>query len=176
MSSENSTPLLLPWFALKVRSSGEARVKSFLDHKGYDIFLPTYVESRKYSDRIKKIDAPLFPGYLFCRLDVEKRLPVLKTPGVDSVIGVAGNPQPIDESEIDAIRRVVQSGASAIPWPYLRAGDIVEIQFGSLSGLRGILLNIRGKDRLILSVNLLQRSISVEIDRTWVRPHTTTRK
>lgn len=161
---------LYPWYAIAVRTGGESRVKRALEQKVADIFLPTHTVCRRYSDRIKRVDAALFPGYLFGRLDVIRRLPILTTPGVVSIVGLAGAPQPIEQSEIAAIQRVVQSGASAIPWPYLRTGDRVTIGFGALAGLTGILMKSRGLDRLVLSVHLLQRSISVEIDRAWVEP------
>lgn len=160
----------LPWYAVQVRTNAEQRLRNALSQKGYQVFLPTYLECRQYSDRVKKIDAPLFPGYLFCRLDADRRLPILTTPGVHSIVGQGGIPQPVEESEISDIQRALNSGASAIPWPYLRAGDSVEIKMGAFTGLHGVLVNVRGIDRLVLSIHLLQRSIAVEIDRTWVRP------
>lgn len=159
-----------PWYAVKVRVSGELKVKQALERKGYEIFLPTHRECRWYSDRIKKVDAALFPGYLFCRLDIDHRLPLLTTSGVESIVSVCGHPEPIEEAEIAAVQRVAGSKASAIPWPYLQTGDTVTIEFGSLAGLTGILVRSRGSEQLVLSVHLLQRSIAVEIDRTWIRP------
>lgn len=159
-----------PWYALKVRAGAEPRVKTALENKGYDVFLPTWLDHRRYSDRIKKVEAPLFAGYLFCRLDVIHRLPVLTTSWVDSIVGFGGEPCPIDETEIAAIQRVVDSGSSLTPWPYLREGETVRIQFGPFTGLEGYVLRADGKKRLILSVHLLQRSIAVELDRTNVRP------
>src|SRR5258708_5307579 len=104
--TDGSPPL---WYAFKVRTSGELRVRAALEYKGYETFLPTQLEVRKYTDRLKKIDAPLFPGYIFSRLDVSKRLPLLTTPGVESIISMAGVPQPIPEQEIEAVRNVVES-------------------------------------------------------------------
>ena len=163
---------LWPWYALHVRTRGEAKLKTALESKGFTTFLPTYTESRKYSDRVKKVAAPLFPGYLFCRMDVTKRLPLLMTPGLHSIVGNMGVPQAIDEKEIDAIRRVVGANIAAVPWPYLKAGDRVVVQYGSLAGVEGALVrDVRG-DKLVLSVHLLQRSISLEIERDWVKPLT----
>jgi transcription antitermination factor NusG len=169
-ANSNSEVRRHPWYALKVRSGGEAKVTLALDQKGYTTFLPTHVECRQYSDRIKKLDVALFPGYLFCRLDVNRRLPLLTTPGVESLVSLGGRPQAIEETQIDAIRCVVDSGAHAIPWPYLREGDEVTIKFGALAGLTGWLVRFRGSDRLVLSVHLLQRSICIEIDRSWIYP------
>lgn len=159
-----------PWYALKVRTGAEPRVKTALENKGYDIFLPTWLDCRRYSDRIKKVQAPLFSGYLFCRLDVLHRLPVLTTSWVDSIVGFGGEPSPIEEHEVAAIQQVVDAGASLTPWPYLRESERVRIQFGPFTGLEGFVLRADGKERLILSVHLLQRSIAVEIDRTHIRP------
>jgi len=160
----------LPWYAVKVRAGAEPRIALALEHKGFPIFLPTWTEPRPYSDRIKRVQSALFPGYLFSRLDTEHPLRLVTTPGVDCIVSMAGTPTPIDQSEIDAIIRVTQSGACLEPWPYLKTGDKVAIQFGALSGLEGVLVHSRSRDRLILSVHLLQRSLSVEIDRSWVRP------
>ncbi len=145
-------------------------MRTLLERKEYEIFLPTYQEVRKYSDRMKKIDAALFPGYLFCRMDVTRRLPILKTPGVHGILGADGEPTPIPEAEIVAIQRVIGSGARVGPWPFLKAGDVVRVERGAFAGVTGILVTERGVDRLILSVEMLQRSVSVEIDRTWIRP------
>lgn len=162
--------LIHPWYALQVRTGNESRVKYALEGKGCEVYLPTYVDCRQYTDRIKKVAAPLFPGYLFCRLDVEDRQPVLTTPWVMSIVGFGGIAFCVDESELSAIRTVTTSGLLAKPWPYLREGDKVRVEFGALAGAEGLLVRTRGEDRLVLSVDLLQRSISVEIDRSWVKP------
>jgi transcription antitermination factor NusG len=158
------------WYAFKVRTGGELRLRTSLERKGFRIFLPTYLEVRKYSDRLKNVDAPLYPGYLFSRLDAADRLPILATPGVESVVSIGGVPQPVDDSEIEGILRVVDSGSCALPWPFLRVGDRVRIVHGPLSGVEGFLVRARNKDRLVISCNLLQRSISVEMDRTYIKP------
>lgn len=159
-----------PWYALKVRARGEAQIRTALERKSYETLLPTYKEPRQYSDRVKTIDAPLFPGYLFCRMDVTRRLPVLTTPGVDYILSINGEPDPLPEHEIAAIERLVHSGANARPWPFLKSGNRVRVERGSFSGVEGILVSERGSDRLILSISMLERSVSLDIDRTWIRP------
>lgn len=159
-----------PWYALQVRTGGEPTSKLILERKGYPVFLPANLDARRYSDRIKKVKAPLFPGYLFCRLDPAFRVQILQTPGVQSIVGIGGSPTAIDESEIEAIRIAVSSGSTTQPWDYLKTGDQVRIDFGAMSGLTGILVRSQGTDRLVLSVTLLQRSIAVEINRDWVTP------
>jgi transcription antitermination factor NusG len=163
-------PLGLPWFALQVRARYESMVATSIGGKGYEYFLPSYWSSRKWSDRTKKIELPLFPGYLFCRFDPLKRLPILESPGVLSIVGVGKNPVPVEETEIDAIRRLAASGIALEPWPYLKVGQKVRIERGALSGLEGILQSFKGRQRIVVSVSLLQRSVAAEIDGDWVVP------
>jgi transcription antitermination factor NusG len=116
--------------------------------------------------------APLFPGYIFCQFDAQKRLPILVTPGVVSVVGRGRIPVPIEDSEIAAIQTVVSSGFHAEPWPYLGIGQRLRIEDESLNGLEGILINFKGRQRIVVSVSLLRRSVALEIDRSRVRPTT----
>lgn len=157
-----------PWFALQVRSRFEQGVAEHLDGKGYDLFLPLYKCRKRWSDRIKEVEAPLFPGYLFCRFNAQDRLPILKTPGVLQIVGTNRVPIAVDEREIQAIQTMVASGMPNQPWPFLSAGDRVRIESGPLSGLEGILVEFKGNHRLVLSVSLLQRSVAVEIDSAFV--------
>ena len=160
----------LPWFALQVRTRFEKNVASFLSGKGYEWFLPTYPSRRRWSDRVKELDLPLFPGYLFCRFNPLERLPILKTPGLISIVGTAGTPTSVDASEIAALRTLVDSDLPRQPWPFLKVGQRVRIECGALAGLEGILLQVKGRDRIILSVSLLQRSVAAEIESSWVTP------
>lgn len=160
----------LPWFALKVKARRELQVSDALRGKELEAFVPTVRECRKYSDRIRKVDAPLFPGYLFCRLNPSHRLPVLTTPGVEYILGSNGQLQAVPESEIGALQRLVSEGAHAKPWPYLKDGDRVRVEFGSFAGVEGLVVREGQSDRLVLSVTVLQRSVALEIDRTWIRP------
>lgn len=159
-----------PWFALKVRARGESLVDKALQGKSYETFLPTCQECRPYSDRIRKLESALFPGYLFCRFDPEHRLPIVTTPGVHDIVRMGESPAPLDDSEIAALQKIVSSPLAAKPWPYLKSGDRIRVEFGSLAGVEGLLVREKGADRLVLSVTILQRSVSVEIDRTWTRP------
>src|SRR5271168_1307244 len=95
------------WYAIRVRSKFERAVSASLSGKGYDEYLPLYHSRRKWSDRSKDLDLPLFPGYLFCRFDVDVRLPILVTPGVISIVGTGRIPVAISDQEIDAIRAVI---------------------------------------------------------------------
>jgi transcription antitermination factor NusG len=158
----------LPWFALQVRARYEQSAADHLDGKGYEWFLPLYKCRKRWSDRIKEVESPLFPGYLFCRLNPQDRLPILKTPGVIQIVGSNRVPIAVDENEILGIQRMIASGIPNQPWPFLAAGDRVRIESGPLSGLEGILVEFKGNHRLVLSVSLLQRSVAVEIDSAFV--------
>jgi transcription antitermination factor NusG len=158
------------WYALHVKPRFEKYVTGQLSGKGYDTFMPSYVSKRKWSDRVKPLVIPLFPGYVFCRFNVNTRLPILVTPGVMAVVGVGKAPVAIEDSEIVAIQRVIDSGLPAQRWPYLNCGEMVRVEAGPLEGLSGIVVRMKGTDRLIVSVSLLMRSVSVEIDRKFVKP------
>jgi len=138
--------------------------------RGYEEFSPSYTVERRWSDRKKEIEQFLFPGYVFCRVDPQNRLPVLSAPGVVGLVGCGKIPVPIPEDEIERIRRMVQSGLLVSPWPFLEAGQTVLIERGPLTGIEGVLEEVKGKCRLVVSISLLRRSVSAEVDRHWVRP------
>src|SRR5262245_36295428 len=158
------------WYALHVKPRFEKHVERHLFEKGYEVFLPAYESTRRWSDRVKSLSLPLFPSYLFCRFDINSRLPILITPGVNSVVGIAKTPVAVEEAEIAAIRHILDSGVPTEPWPYLRAGQEVRVEDGPLAGLTGIVIRDKGADRLVVSVTLLMRSVSVEIGRHSVKP------
>jgi transcription antitermination factor NusG len=154
------------WFAIQVRTRWERSAATLVAAKGYEVFLPIYQSKRHWSDRVREVSAPLFPGYLFCRFDVQKRLPILVTPGVIGVVGRGRIPVPVEESEILSIKQIVSSGVTAEPWPYLEVGQRVRIENHALRGLEGILIGHRGNQRVVVSVSLLQRSVALEIERS----------
>ncbi len=158
------------WFAIQARLRYENFVAAWLRDKSYECFLPTYWCRRQWSDRIKDLELPLFPGYLFCRFNPQDRLPILRTPGLISIVGIAQNPVPVDEAELAAVRALVSSGLPHQPWPYVNIGQRVRIQYGALSGLEGILQSFKGRHRIVVSVSMLQRSVATEIDIAWVAP------
>ena len=162
------TSPLYPWFALQVRARQESGVGDQLSGQGYERFLPMYKVRKRWSDRIKEVEAPLFPGYLFCRFNPHDRLPILKTPGVIQIVGFKEGPTAVDEAEIRSIQTLVAAGVPHQPWPFLSAGDRVRIDSGPLVGLEGILTEVKRSHRLVLSVTLLQRSVAVEIDSALV--------
>jgi transcription antitermination factor NusG len=145
-----------PWFAILTKTGREKGATLLLENSGFECCLPVGKSIRKWSDRNKEMEVPLFPGYFFCRMNPNDRLPVLKTP------------IPVEEQEIAAIQRAGRSGLTTMPWPYLRVGQVARINDGPLRGMSGIVVRIKTGLKLVLSVNLLQRSIAVEIDRNWI--------
>lgn len=163
-----TTPQSFSWFALQVRTRHEASVANFLEGNGFELFLPLYSCRKRWSDRIKKVETPLFPGYLFCRFDPHDRLPILKAPGVIQIAGYNRCPVPVEESEILAIQALMTSGLPNQPWPFFGVGDRVRIEAGPLRGHEGTLVEFKGGHRLVLSITLLQRAVAVEIDSAFV--------
>ena len=158
----------LPWYGLRVKSRHEQVASTALRGKGYEPFLPSYRVRRRWTDRMKETELPLFPGYVFCRMDLADRLPVLTSAGVVGIVGIGKMPEPIEEREIAAIWAVMRSGLAALPWPFVHPGDSVRVEFGPLRGVQGVVESFNDRRRLVVSVTLMQRSISVELDPAWV--------
>ena len=170
-AAEAALPGAGSWYAIRVRSKFENAAFAGLTGRGYEAFLPLCRSRRRWSDRVKELDLPLFPGYLFCRFDAQDRLlPILTAPGVVAIVGVGKIPVSIDEREIADIRAILRSGLAAHACPYVGVGSRVRIEEGPLAGLEGFVTNTDKVLRLIVSVNLLQRSVAVEIDRDCLRP------
>ena len=125
-----------PWFALRVKSRTEKVVSTIARNKGFEEFLPLYQSRRRWSDRFKSVEMPLFPGYVFCRFNPEFRLPLLTIPGVMGLVGVGKVPVAIEDAEIAAIQAAVGAGLMAEPYPFLEVGQTVRLAEGPLAGLR----------------------------------------
>ncbi len=160
----------LVWVALQVKPRSEKLVAIALNSKEIEVFLPLYAARRRWSDRIKELQLPLFDGYVFCKLNLLHRMPALTIPGVIQFVGIGRTPVPIEEEEIVALQSVIKSGLPSMPWPFLQVGQKVRVEHGPLRDLEGILLQAKGSHRLVLSVSLLQRSVAVEVDRDCVVP------
>jgi transcription antitermination factor NusG len=145
-----------------------------LGYKGYEVYLPKYRAFDKRGG--KELSKKLFPGYLFCRFDPRTRgrthtgNGVVTVPGIIRILGAGGMAIPIPDHDIESIRRILASDLSSQPWPFLRAGHHVEIELGPLRGVRGILLALEADNQLIVSVELLQRSLAVRIEQAWINP------
>jgi len=162
------------WYALTVRYQHERQTERVLQSKGLETLVPLYRSPRQWSDRVKSVDLPLFAGYVFCRFtagtQVNGRMQVLDTPGVSGIVGFGGALAAIEDSEIADIQRLVALNLPLAPWPYLKAGDRIRVERGPMRGLEGTLLRTKDALRLVIGVELLQRSIAVEVDRDSVIP------
>jgi transcription antitermination factor NusG len=153
-----------------VRSRCEKTVATIVRNKGFEDFLPIHASRRRWSDRLKSVELPLFPGYVFCRLEPQQRLSVLTIPGVLHLVGIGKTPIPIEDHEITAIQSIIQSGLAAEPWPFLEPGQRVRLNRGPLAGFEGMLIKAAKPQRLVVSVTLLKRSIAVSIEQHWATP------
>jgi transcription antitermination factor NusG len=159
-----------PWFALQVKPQHECAVQRGLEIKGFEVYLPIYRGVHRWSDRLKSLDLPLFPGYVFCRFDRSRRTPILATPGVRRVVAFGDSPEPVPDEELEVVRRMLASGLPVEPWDHLKVGQRVRIEYGALAGVEGVLMQMRDTCRVVVSVELLCRSVAVQIDRDRVVP------
>ena len=160
---------IFPWFAVVIRSNQGDVASTVLQRLGYDQFQPTRTVRRQWSDRVKVIHEALFPGYLFCRFDPQNRLPVLMAPGVLSIVSSGKQLLPVDAREIETIRTLLNSPSPLSPHAYLKAGNRVRIEGGAWHGVEGLLVAVRSEFRVVASITILQRSVSVEIDPARLR-------
>ena len=158
------------WYALTVRHQHELQIERALRAKGLETLVPLYRSRRQWSDRVRELDLPLFAGYVLSRFGLRQRAAVLSTPGVASIVGFGGKPAPLEDVEIAAIEQLLASKLALAPWPYLKAGDRVCVTQGAMRGVEGTLLRTKDGLRLVIGVELLQRSIAVELDRESVIP------
>lgn len=156
------------WFALQVRPRAEKFVASMLRYNGYEEFLPTYRARHRWSDRVKDVTRPLFPGYLFVRFSAPAGCLVVTTPGIIRIVGCGGRPVAVADEEITALQSLVRAGVAVEPCTFIQTGQRVRIMTGPLSGTSGVVQRIKNSIRLVISVDLLQRSVAAEVDVAWV--------
>jgi transcription antitermination factor NusG len=160
----------LSWWALYTRHQHEKVVADMLSAKGFEVFLPLYDSIRRWKDRRMVLSLPLFPCYVFVRGGVNRRLQVVTTPGVHMILNHGEHVAVIPENEIQAIRRTVEGPFRMEPHPFVRCGDRVRVVRGPLQGVEGILIRKKNQFRLVLSVDMLAKSVAVEIDAADVEP------
>jgi len=161
---KDSPPWSTGWLAVHTRHQHESLAARSLTYKGFEVFLPLYISVRQWSDRIRELSAPLFPGYVFLRGELKQQIGILTTPGVLGLVGFAGVPAIIPDAEIEAVRQALARRVQVEPYPFLKCGDWVRVKDGPLEGLEGILVRHKKQFRLVLSVQLLQKSAAVEVD------------
>jgi transcription antitermination factor NusG len=157
------------WFVAQVRAGREHLTARHLRMRGYEVFLPCYTERRRWSDRIRTRERPLFDGYLFCRLSGSVVGKIVTTPGVMRIVGEGGRAVPVPGHEIETIRRIVAERLPCEPWQYLQVGERVSIECGPLRGIRGVVVKSGNTGRIVVSISLLRRAIAVDVDATWLR-------
>jgi transcription antitermination factor NusG len=152
------------WYAAYTRAKHERRVADQLAERGVEHFLPQYESVRKWKDRKVRLQMPLFPGYVFVHLALRERLRVLQVPGVARLVGFDGHPVAVPEEELTRIREFLERGLRAEPHPYLKAGRHVRVRSGPLEGMEGIVLRRKNGCRLVISLELIQRAMAVDMD------------
>jgi transcription antitermination factor NusG len=151
------------WYALYTRHQHEKMVDQVLTNKGFSTFLPLYATTHNWKDRTKALSLPLFPCYVFLKGGIERRLQILTTPGIYGLVSSAGQPAAIPDIEIEAIRRVIESGTRVEAHPYLKCGNWVRVKCGPLAGIEGILVRKKNISRLVLSVEILGTAAAIEV-------------
>jgi transcription antitermination factor NusG len=152
------------WYALYTKHQHEKTVARNLTSKGFETFLPLYAATRKWKDRVKLLNLPLFPCYVFLKGDLERRLAIVTTPGVHALVSSAGQPAAIPAAEIEGIRQAVGSGARVEPHPFLKCGDWVTVKCGPLAGIQGVMVRKKSVYRLVLSIEMLGTAAAIELD------------
>jgi transcription antitermination factor NusG len=152
------------WYAIAAKPRAELMVELGLEQRGFEVVRPTYWEKRRWSDRMKWIELPLFPGYVFCRMSLDQRMVALSAPGVRLIVGFGGVAVPVPDAVMDSLRCALGSGRRVTPWDEWAPGDEVEVGAGPLLGLRGALVEVRSSSRIVVQVELLRRAVAVELD------------
>jgi transcription antitermination factor NusG len=156
------------WFAVQVWAGREQFSASQLRLRGCEVLLPSYRERRRWSDRVKAIERALFSGYVFCHMQADSVWKLTRAPGVIRVVGDGQRPLPVPEHDMATIQRLVDAQASAQPCDYLQVGQHVRIEVGPLRGATGRVLTVKNQQRLIVSIPMLQRSVAVEVEASWL--------
>jgi transcription termination/antitermination protein NusG len=163
-SSASREVKLLPWFAVQTRPKAEKTAALQPKVRGYEVFLPVYRSRNEWSDRIAEVDRPLFPGYCFCVLDSDQPFRIVSAPGVVRIVGWGRRPEPIAENDIVAIQTMLRSGLPMGPHKHLTEGETITITKGPLRGVGGLLVRNKNNMKVVVSIELLQRSVAVELD------------
>ncbi len=158
------------WYAVHTRARHEKRVAEQLVSRHIDFFLPLYQASHRWKDRLARLELPLFPGYVFVHLPLQERRRVLEIPSVVKLVGSRGTPTPLLANEVESLRSGLAAQLKAVPLPYLKIGHRVRVRSGPLTGAEGILVRRKDKFRIVLSIDLIMRSVAVEIDAADVEP------
>lgn len=164
------TPEQVSWYALYTCPRHEKRVVQQIEQHRISCFLPLYRSVRRWKDRRKELELALFPGYVFVRIALQDRLRILQLASVVRFVSFNGHPLPLPQGEMDTLMTGLRSGVRAEPHPYLTVGRRVRVKHGPLAGSQGILVRRKEKFRVVLSLELIMRSVAVEVDEADVEP------
>jgi transcription antitermination factor NusG len=153
-----------------VRSRAEKSAAAEIAAKGYDVCSATAPQRRVWADRVRVVEMPIFPGYIFARFDPSQKADILRSAGVVSIVRLGHTDSRVDETEMHAIRSLLHSGLEILRSPYLKVGSLVRVRSGSLKDACGVLTQVKNRFRLVVAVTLLQRAVAVEIDEAMVEP------
>jgi len=160
------------WYAAYICANHEKRVREQLEQRSIESYLPVYEAVRKWKDRRMRLQLPLFPGYVFVRMALVDRLRVLQVPSVVRIVGFNGHLSALADAEIEGLKNGLAGGVRAEPHPFLTVGRRVRIKAGPLQGREGILIRRKGSLRVVLSIDLIQRSIVVDVEVADIEPLT----
>jgi transcription elongation factor/antiterminator RfaH len=152
------------WYALYTRPRHEKKVTEMLLSKGVEVYLPLLNTRRKLKDRIRMVELPLFPSYVFCKFEYKERFSILETQGIIKIVNFHGVPSVVPDWQIESLKKVLENPESLQMESYFRQGDLVEVKEGPFKGLRGTVKKIKGESRLAITIEGIMQSISVEID------------
>lgn len=152
------------WYVAYTKARHEKKVAAHLEMKQVEVFLPLYKTTHIWNKRRADLSLPLFPGYVFVRTSLQDRLRVLEAPGLIQLVGSRGMPTALPDAEVEQLRSCLSLGLSAEPIPYLNSGDVVRINEGPLAGWKGKVIRRDGDTKLVLSVDLIMRSVAVKVE------------
>jgi transcription antitermination factor NusG len=168
--AEDSTQKEMLWYAGYTASRHEKRVAEHFAQRGIEHFLPLYETIHRWNNGRHRVQLPLFPGYIFVRIALRNRLQVIEVPGFVRLVGFNSPPCPLPEADINKMKEALNKGVLAEPYPYLTVGTRVEVRNGPLQGMTGILLRRQNRCRVVISVDLIMRSMAVEVEAADVVP------
>lgn len=173
LSTQKNTTMALRqvprWYAIYTRSRYEKKVSMELEERGLEHFLPLVPQLRYWKDRKKIVNMPIFPGYVFVNIKLSERVRVLQANGVVRFIEFNGSPSPIPDAQIEDVRQLLKYPDRVETTSYFNCGDPVKITAGPFSGIRGKIIHSRGKQRLLVGIEIIQQAVSIEIDSAWLK-------
>jgi|SRR5271156_1803448 len=158
-----SKPIQSVWYAAYTKHQHEKKAAEYFSRNDFEVYLPLYKSAHRWKDRTQMVSLPLFPCYVFLKTNLVRRLDILRTPGVFGLAGNAAGPVAIPEGDLEMVRKITESPRIE-PHPYLACGDRVRVRLGPLSGAEGILTKVKNRYRVVISVELLQKAVAVEVD------------